>query len=1660
MSAFSPIDPNAQTFGDLTVKSDEAAFLKKVGGFAGEGAEISAYDATSKRLFVISGDTTLQILDLSNPSQPSAVQTLNLSEYGGGVNSVAISNGLVAVAVAADPATDPGKVVFFDAHGNFQAAIEVGALPDMLTFTPDGKQVVVANEGEPSSYNQTDSIDPAGSVSIIDLANGPANATVSTAGFDRFNALKADLQAKGVRIFGPNASVAQDLEPEYITVSADSKTAFVTLQENNALAVVDIVSAQVTAIVPLGSKDFSKGLPTVKTYEWAERPLLGKTAAGQEIFLGGFSGLFFEGKAENGNLKFVTHTDRGPNAEPADLLPDLPGNERPFPLPDFQPQLIRFELNPSTGEISITEQIGLSRSDGTPLTGLPNLQSSAAGTAYADEVPVDLNGNQLANDPLGGDFEGVVVAPDGSFWLGDEYRPAIYHFDASGKLIERFIPKGEATTDGSFGIPVLPEVYAQRRINRGFEAVALEGTKLYAFVQSVIDNPDTATDATSRSSRNLRILEFDLVSKQVTGEYLYLLDDISASGNAKTDKIGDAVSLGNGKFLIVERDDRSGSDSNKLIYEIDLKGATPISNTIAGVDLALEEAQEVPPISDTPATGSFNAVLSGNVLEVSGSYSNLSSALRPVGPAQDVEGNPQSAGHVHLGAAGTNGPIARALTITDNGDGSGQFTGRFTLTDSELAAAQAAGFYVNIHTQNNVTGEIRGQITLNKTLEQLAVAELDQLGLKPVDKRLVTNAAAIGYTGVEKLEGLALIDSRTIALLNDNDFGVGGAEAKGDGTLSEPTVPDVIKLGIVEFNQSNGLDASDRDGANGDGAINIRSQPVFGLYQPDVVASFTLNDQTYLVTANEGDTRDYNGFSEEVRVGDDEYKLDSDRFPNAAELKQDSVLGRLTVTTASGDTDGDGDFDRIEVPGARSFAIWDARGNLVFDSGDQFEQITAKAVPELFNSDGTADTFDTRSDNKGPEPEGIVLGTVNERIYAFIGLERTGGVIVYEVTNPAQPVFVEYVTTEGDVSPEGLTFISAESSPNGQPLLVITNEVSNTTTIFEFAPPTRISDVQGAGHVSPLVGQTVSVAGIVTAVTSNGFYLQDPNPDASDATSEGIFVFRGASGSKPTTGDSVRVTGRVDEFRGVPVRNNDLSVTQINASSESGRFTVLSSGNALPSSTIIGKEGRIPPSSIIANDAVNGSVEGSLFDPAEDGIDFYESLEGMRLQVNEALAVGPTNSFGEIPVLADNGANAGEPTSRGGIYIQPTDFNPERIIVDDVIVRDQPEVNVGDRFTSPIVGVLDYSFSNFKLLNTDVLSVTSGNLKREVTELVGTEDQLTIATFNVENLDPKQEDVNKVDQRSSSNVDDDLGTGKFDALAERIVNNLKSPDIISLEEIQDNTGAELNDGVVDASVTLETLIQAIQATGGPTYEFRLINPVEGEDGGQPGGNIRVGFLFNPARVSFVGRPGGGATVNTTVTQDGISASPGRLLDTDLSNGDAFQSSRKPVVGEFSFRGETLFVVGNHFNSKGGDQPLFGQFQPPTLITEAQRLQQAQIVRDFVDDLLTADPNANVVVAGDLNDFQFSKPLDILTQGGALSNLFDLLPANEQYTYNFEGNAQVLDHILVSQNLRSIAELDVVHVNSEFAQQDSDHDPIVSRFRFAPPEMTFLSTNSF
>lgn len=913
---------------------------------AGEAgsAEIVAFDAASKRLFLVNAETaTVDILDVRNPSRPRKLSTINTATLGS-PNSVAVRNGLVAVAIESDPKTDPGHIAFYDINGKLIKAVQAGALPDMVTFTPDGDYVLSANEGEPSGYG-AGHVDPEGSVSIVPVPRNSkewkqlGNRDVRTVSFKKFNGQEAKLRSQGIRIYGPGASAAQDFEPEYITVTEDSRTAFVTLQENNAIAEIDIKRASVSKLLPLGYKDYSEAPFTAATYEWTKLPSIGVTVGGQKLFLGGFSGLAYEGTTGDGKLQFITHTDRGPNGEPT-------GINRPFLLPEFTPRLIRFTLDPATGEFELRQQINLKQANGKALTGLPNTAlSSNTDQPYNDEVGVDLFGKPIAIDPLGADLEGIAIAADGSFWMVDEYRPAIYHFSSSGKLIERLVPIGthaaagkpvpQAGKAGVFGVEALPAVIAQRRQNRGMEAIAIQDGKIYAFVQSPIRNPATLSNGALNAMKNVRVVEYDPATR-ATRQFLYVMDNppsVSAD-DTRADKIGDAASLPGGGFLVLERDDDAlpadpVETITKKIYSFKLEGATDIS-----------------------ALGLF-----------------------------DVGG-------------------------------------------------------------------------VQKSVDQMTEEELAAAGVAPVTKTLHVDLATAGYASVQKIEGLAVLGNGQLAVVNDNDFGVAGIvinNATGRFTLAPGYQPEKETLGLLNVP---GLDASDRDDA-----INIRNWPVFGMYQPDAIASFRSGKKTYLVTANEGDARDWDGFAEEDRVNS--LTLDATAFPDAESLQENENLGRLNVTSTLGDANGDGVYESLYTLGGRSFSIWSTDGAQVFDSGSDFERVIAKRNPEFFNASNDDRAFDSRSDNKGPEPEGLVLGTVGKRRYAFVGLERMGGVMTYDITNPRAPVFVDYTNNRdftvdpadapaaGDLGPEGLLFIDAKDSPTRTPLLVVANEISGTVTLYK-----------------------------------------------------------------------------------------------------------------------------------------------------------------------------------------------------------------------------------------------------------------------------------------------------------------------------------------------------------------------------------------------------------------------------------------------------------------------------------------------------------------------------------------------------------------------------------------------------------------------------------
>ena len=342
-----------------------------------------------------------------------------------------------------------------------------------------------------------------------------------------------------------------------------------------------------------------------------------------------------------------------------------------------------------------------------------------------------------------------------------------------------------------------------------------------------------------------------------------------------------------------------------------------------------------------------------------------------------------------------------------------------------------------------------------------------------------SNVTTLGFAGYNSQEA-AFISS-------------GGRKVKSTSTLAQDLEPEYIAIsadsqkawvscqennGIIEVNLSNntlgniwGLGKKDMslpgngfDASDNNGEILIANWPVKAYYNPDAMASFKVGNTNYLVTANEGDEKDLGGFSERTTVGANGYTLDSTIFPNASVLKASHNLGRFRVTNVNGNTDGDADFEEIHALGARSFSIFNAdTKQIVYDSGDRFERYIAANHPLIFNADNEANGAKNRSRAKGPEPEGVTLGTIAGQTFAFITLERTGGVMVYNVTDPNNVTFVDYKHSRstsafgGDNGPEGITYIPPANMNNGKGYVVVANEISGTLSMYEVIPSSTLS---------------------------------------------------------------------------------------------------------------------------------------------------------------------------------------------------------------------------------------------------------------------------------------------------------------------------------------------------------------------------------------------------------------------------------------------------------------------------------------------------------------------------------------------------------------------------------------------------------------------------
>jgi predicted extracellular nuclease len=552
--------------------------------------------------------------------------------------------------------------------------------------------------------------------------------------------------------------------------------------------------------------------------------------------------------------------------------------------------------------------------------------------------------------------------------------------------------------------------------------------------------------------------------------------------------------------------------------------------------------------------------------------------------------------------------------------------------------------------------------------------------------------------------------------------------------------------------------------------------------------------------------------------------------------------------------------------------------------------------------------------------------------------------------------------------------------------------------------------------------------GVVTTVASDEIHLQDPAGDGDPATSDAITLRTRAGGVAP--GDEVRVTGFVTEFVPGGVSMANLSITSI----ERPGIVILRRSRPLPPPVVLGRDGRVPPTrDVISPDElpvnlrVRDQVARNRFDPDGDAIDFFESLEGMRVTVRRPVAVSALQTFNpeqsEIVTLPDGGARVapGRRTRAGGILLQSGrdhhgGQNPERIQIHfdaALLPGPVPSVRVGDNL-SDVTGVMRYNFGNYEVAATAGFEIRPRSMTPEITMLVGIPGTLTVASYNVLNLSATASD-----------------SAQRRLLAGQIVESLSSPDIIALQEIQ------ADDGTISARGTLTALGHAITSTGGPRYAFFDVAPANGRPGGAPGGNIRNAFLYNPRRVRLLSHR---------------ALTPSLLAAGGAGDSLAFQESRDPLEGVFEFRGRRLRVINNHLSSRFGSTPVFGAIQPFVQDGEADRAAQVRALHDYTVHLLRVDPEARVIVMGDMNTFEFSDELAELLPGSpaTLYSLLPLVPAAERYSYNYEGNSQALDHIFVSRALVSGTELDVLHLNTDFpalpGRTASDHDPLVARFR--------------
>lgn len=576
----------------------------------------------------------------------------------------------------------------------------------------------------------------------------------------------------------------------------------------------------------------------------------------------------------------------------------------------------------------------------------------------------------------------------------------------------------------------------------------------------------------------------------------------------------------------------------------------------------------------------------------------------------------------------------------------------------------------------------------------------------------------------------------------------------------------------------------------------------------------------------------------------------------------------------------------------------------------------------------------------------------------------------------------------------------------------------------------NIGEVQGESHESPLAGKEVIINNVVVTKTDKtGFYVQDKVSDNNPRTSDAVYV---TSKDKVESGDLLRVQGTVkegymEEYSVKPGQTfkkpaGSLTVTQIiNA-------TITKLGKAdLPKALNISEK---MPKDIVDNTPTK-------YNPETEALDYWESLEGMRVEVTKPKVTGPQYK-GDIYVLP--GDYKGQKLNNiGGVNLRPGVQNTEVL---PITVGNTFVAKAKDYFNENITGVVTYKNKTYKIDPSSVPAIQDGGLKREVSKIYPAEDKLTIASYNIENFS------------ANNNGHDETPEEKVDKIANSFIKEVHSPDIITLIEVQDNNGG-VNDGTVDGVKSGEKLAQRIKSLGGPDYKYTEIAPVDGKDGGKPGANIRVAYLYNPKRVTLIGKEKGGSEEAARFVNGHLEKNPARIDPTSVH----FEKVRKSLAAEFEFKGERIVVIANHLKSKLGDDAIYGSNQPSVENTKAKRIEEAKILNAFIKEGLRQNPNLKFVLTGDFNDFEFSDSVKTIV-GNELVNLMAEHEQGDRYSYFYRGSNQSLDNILISKNIKDKVVFSPVHINASFMEEHgraSDHDPVVVQIDFSKKEESTTPT---